>query len=282
MHPLSPSIHEMDGLSPSGLHPLPAVAQPVDFLLPYDDLFKRHKRGVRQDRPKMLEDGIDVMRHLGRVDWEGERVAVGIGPLHTVILIPTAHLLQTLRSPSHKVDQRLVLRTQTLSQLGEEGVGLQAEVVRIALADTLLRALVAGFATNLSSDVYSRDAGVPGRTPGPSGFGDGLLESINLPIALPDFVRTRRPCLSDQCLHPCRFVLQLVDRGLGSFQLGSHRSLSRFGEAGFALGFGLLFAQLLHVVRLPERLGAESAEGCGERFAVVSIALDAGQYSVTS
>ncbi len=67
LHPLAPAVDEVNRLLPASFHLLPAVAQPVDLVFAYDDLFNGDKRGIRQNGAQVIQHGVDFERHVGRV-----------------------------------------------------------------------------------------------------------------------------------------------------------------------------------------------------------------------
>lgn len=128
-------------------------------------------------------------------------------------------------------------------------------------------------AGNLARDANRRYARVLRATSRAPSLGDGLLQPVDLAVALAHLVRARRPRLRDQHLGLGGLFPELVDAGLRGLELRPLRGLGGVADPNFALRVGVPLAQLLDVVGLAKGLGAESAEGRREGLAVFGVAL---------
>ena len=79
--------------------------------------------------------------------------------------------------------------------------------------------------------------------------------------------------MGHECFCAGRLLFQAVNGGLGRLEMCPKRGFGGLAQGDLSLCVGVFFLQVLDVVGLPEGLGAEGAEGRGEGFAVLGIAL---------
>lgn len=127
--------------------------------------------------------------------------------------------------------------------------------------------------TNLACDVYRGDTSAFSLASRAASLDNSFPQPFDLSVALAHVVGTGSARLGNKLLCADSILFELVDGGLGGFQLCFQGGVLRVGNIDFALGFDVAVLQAGEMVGLSQGVGAQGAESGGEGFAVLGITL---------